>query len=190
MSLLVPDRRPVGFSRDRRTAERGFDKSRFPQFGRLPQSKLEIPLLALRFARKTSVCLVTEGLGARRFHGRVVVLVNEHTTCASEMVALFAREEAGAKIVGKATPGRLVSHTGFKLGNGFTLALPVAAYSSWNGTRLDGSGIEPDTVVDWSYSEARSGVDNQLAAAVEIVSAMHGRAGEQPLTRLAHESAG
>jgi len=190
MSLLVPDRRPVGFSLDRRTAERGFDKSRFPQFGRLPQSKLEIPLLALRFARKTSVCLVTEGLGARRFHGRVVVLVNEHTTCASEMVALFAREEAGAKIVGKATPGRLVSHTGFKLGNGFTLALPVAAYSSWNGTRLDGSGIEPDTVVDWSYSEARSGVDNQLAAAVEIVSAMHGREGEQPLTRLAHKSAG
>lgn len=169
MSLLVPDRRPVGFSLDRRTAERGFDKSRFPQFGRLPQSKLEIPLLALRFARKKSVCLVTEGLGARSFHGRVVVLVNEHTTCASEMVALFAREEAGAKIVGTATPGRLVSHTGFKLGDGFTLALPIAAYSSWNGTRLDGSGIEPDTIVDWSYSEARSGVDTQLASAMQMV---------------------
>lgn len=172
MSLLVPDRRPVGFSLDRQTAERRFDKSRFPQFGRIPQSKLEIPLLALRFARKKSVCLVTEGLGTQRFHGRVVVLVNEHTTCASEMVALFAREEAGAKIVGTATPGQLVSHTGFKVGNGFTLALPVAAYSSWNGTRLDGSGIEPDRIVDWSYSEARSGVDNQLASAVDMATTL------------------
>ena len=169
MSLLVPDRRPVGFSLDRRTAERGFDKSRFPQFGRLPHSKMEIPLLALRFARKKSVCLVTEGLGARKFHGRVVVIVNEHTTCASEMVALFAREEAGAKIVGTATPGRLVSHTGFKLGDGFTLALPVAAYSSWNGTRLDGTGIEPDAIVDWSYSDVRRGIDNQLASAMQMV---------------------
>lgn len=172
MSLLVPDRRPVGFSLDRQTAERGFDKSRFPQFGRIPESKFEIPLLALRFARKKSVSLVTEGLGPRRFHDRVAVLVNEHTTCASEMVALFAREEAGAKIIGTATPGRLVSHTGFKLGHGFTLALPVAAYSSWNGTRLDGTGIEPDTVVDWSYSQARRGVDNQLATAVDTVVAL------------------
>ena len=118
------------------------------------------------------MCLVTEGLGHRRFHDHVVVLVNEHTTCASEMVALFAREEAGAKVLGTATPGRLVSHTGFKLGYGFTLALPVAAYSSWNGTRLDGCGIEPDAVVDWSYSEARRGIDNQLASAIDMVNTL------------------
>jgi hypothetical protein len=41
-----------------------------------------------------------------------------HNGLSSPMVALFAREEAGAKIVGAATPGRLVSHTGFKLGHG------------------------------------------------------------------------
>jgi carboxyl-terminal processing protease len=168
MSFLAPEKKPVGFSLDRATAARGFDKSRFPQFDRVPRSKLEIPLLALRFARKKSVVLVTEGLGARAFHGRVVVLVNEHTTCASEMVALFAREEAGAKIVGTATPGRLVSHTGFKVGRGFTLALPVAAYISWAGTRADRNGINPDVPVDWSYSDARRGVDNQLRAAVCI----------------------
>lgn len=164
--LLKSDKRPVGFSLDRATAVRGFDKSRFPQFDRIPQSKLEVPWLALRFARKKAVVLVTEGLGRRAFHGRVVVLVNEHTTCASEMVALFAREEAGAKIVGTATPGRLVSHTGVKLGHGFTLALPVAAYVSWAGTRVDGTGLAPDLNVDWSYSDARNGADSQLQAAL------------------------
>lgn len=168
MSWMVPDKRPVGFSIDRATAERGFDKNEFPRFGRIPTSKLEIPLLALRFARKKSVVLITEGLGTRGFHGRIVVLVNEHTSCASEMVALFAREEGRAKIVGMPTSGRLVSHTGFKVGHDFTLALPVAAYSSWNGTRLDGTGIIPDVHVDWAYSDARNGLDTQLLSAVHI----------------------
>lgn len=90
MSLMVPDRRPVGFSVDRKTAERGFDKGTFPKFRRIPRSKFEVPLLALRFAGKKYVVLVTEGLGPKAFHGRIVVLLNEHTTCASEMVALFA----------------------------------------------------------------------------------------------------
>jgi len=139
-----------------------------PRFDRIPDSKIEVPWLALRFAGKKSVVLVTEGLGARAFHDRVVVLVNEHTTCASEMVALFAREEAGAKIVGTATPGRLVTHTGFKIGHGFTLALPIAAYVSWKGTRVDGNGINPDLPVDWSYSDARNGGDSQLQSAVGV----------------------
>ena len=33
---------------------------------------------------------VTEGLGQRRFQGRVALLVNEHTASAGEMVAAFA----------------------------------------------------------------------------------------------------
>jgi carboxyl-terminal processing protease len=169
MSLLTSDKKPVGFSLDRATATHGYDKLQFPRFDRIPRSKLEVPWLALRFARKKSVVLVTEGLGRRAFHGRVVILVNEHTTCASEMVALFAREEAGAKIVGTATPGRLVSHTGFKLGYGFTLALPVAAYVSWAGTRVDETGITPDVPVDWSYSDTRNGTDNQLRAAMAVL---------------------
>ena len=166
MSLLTPTKKPVGFSIDRKAAERGVDRAKLPRFDRIPRSKLEVPWLALRFVGSKSVVLVTEGLGHRKFHGRVVVLVNEHTTCASEMVALFAREEAGAKIVGAPTPGRLVTHTGFKLGHGFTLALPIAAYSSWAGTRLDGTGLTPDVVIDWSYQEARNGLDSQLIAAI------------------------
>ena len=168
MSLLTAGKKPVGFSVDRALTVRGYDKAKLPRFDRVPKTKMEVPWLAMRFAGKKSVALVTEGLGSRSFHGRVVVLVNEHTTCASEMVALFAREETGAKIVGTGTPGRLVTHTGFKLGNGFTLALPIAAYLSWAGTRLDGSGITPDAVVGWCYTEMRKGVDSQLQVAISL----------------------
>ena len=146
MSVLTAGIKPIGFSIGRAAAERGFDQAQFSRFGKIPRSKMEVPWLAVRFAGKKSVVLVTEDLGPRAFQGRVVVLVNEHTTCASEMVALFAREATGAKIVGTSTPGRLVSHSGYKIGHGFTLALPVAAYTSWGGTRLDGTGIQPDVL--------------------------------------------
>lgn len=168
MSVLTRGNKPVGFSLGRAEAENGYDLARLPRFGRIPRTKFEVPWLIVRFAGRKSVVLMTEGLGPRDFHDRVVVLVNEHTTCASEMVALFAREEAGAKIVGMTTPGKLVSHTGFKVGHGFTLALPTAAYISWAGTRLDGTGITPDVAIDWSYSNTRSGVDTLLSAGVAM----------------------
>jgi C-terminal processing protease CtpA/Prc len=172
MSLLTPGKKPVGFSLDRAMAVRGYDRDRLPRFDRVPRSKIEVPWLAMRFAGKKSVVLVTEGLGRKTFHNRVVVLINEHTTCASEMVALFAREETGATIVGSPTPGRLVTHTGSKLGHGFTLALPIAAYMSWAGTRLDGTGLAPDVPADWSYSDARRGLDTQLAVAITVAKAL------------------
>jgi carboxyl-terminal processing protease len=34
----------------------------------------------------------SEGLGPRRFRGRVIILVNEHTASAGEMVVAFAEE--------------------------------------------------------------------------------------------------
>jgi C-terminal processing protease CtpA/Prc len=170
MSLLTPDRLAIGYSLDRKLAESGYDKEALPRFNRMPKSKWEIPLLALRYARKKSVVLETEGLGPRRFHGRVAMLVNEHTTCAAEMVALFAQERGLATIVGMPTPGRLVSHRGFEIGHGFTLIIPTAAYVSWMGTRLDGKGIDPDIQIDWSYEAiVRENRDVQLERAHEAV---------------------
>lgn len=100
----------------------------------------------------------------------MAILVNEHTTCAAEMVALFAQERGLATIVGMATPGRLVSHRGFDIGHGFTLVIPTGAYVSWMGTRLDGGGIKPDVQIDWSYDEiVREDRDVQLERAHEAV---------------------
>jgi C-terminal processing protease CtpA/Prc len=54
------------------------------------------------------------------------------------MVTLFAKENSLATIVGTKTPGRLISRTGTKVGAGYQLVFPVAAYQSWNGTRIEG----------------------------------------------------
>jgi carboxyl-terminal processing protease len=171
MSYLTPGRLPIGYSLDRKLAESGYNKEALPRFNRIPKSKWKIPLLALRYARKKSIVLETEGLGRQSFHGRVAILVNEHTTCAAEMVALFAQERGLATIVGMPTPGRLVSHRGFDIGNGFTLVIPTGAYVSWMGTRLDGTGIKPDVQADWSYEDlVRDNRDLQL----EQARAFHG----------------
>ena len=169
MSLFTPTRQPVGYSLDRATAESGTPKERLPRLGKIPSQKWELIPLALRLGTKKSVVLETEGLGSQPFHGRIVILVNEHTTGAAEMVALFAKENSLATIVGTETPGRLISRTGAKVGAGYQLVFPVAAYQSWNGTRIEGLGIEPDIRVAWSFEDANRGEDVQFDRALEVL---------------------
>ena len=116
-----------------------------------------------------SILVVTEGLGARRFHGRVVLLVNEHTASAGEMVSAFAEENNLATIVGTKTPGRLLSGSAYKVGHGYILGLPVAAYLTWQGRMLENNGIVPSIVADLSREALREGKDTQLEKAVEVV---------------------
>jgi carboxyl-terminal processing protease len=168
MSYLTPSKVPVGYSLDRPTAERGYDKETLPRLDHIPKSKLEIPLLALKFFGKKSVVLETAGLGRQSFHGRVVILVNEHTTGAAEMLVQFAQENGLGTVVGNKTPGRLVSRSAFKIGNDYRIVIPIGAYVSWRGIRIEGKGITPDVPVDWSYEEALHGRDNQLNKAVQV----------------------
>jgi len=169
MSYLTPERLPVGYSRDRKMAQTGKHPSTLPIFDKVPRSKLAIPGLALKFGMKTSVFLYTEALGRRAYHGRTVILVNEHTTGAAEMLAQFAQENSLAMIVGTKTPGRLVSRSASKLGFGYRLVVPVAAYVSAKGTQIEGNGITPNIDVPWSFAEAVNGRDNQLAVAAKAL---------------------
>jgi C-terminal processing protease CtpA/Prc len=172
MSYLASPSLPIGYSIDREAADRGYDKERLPRLNHIPRSKWEIPLLALRFFDKKSVVLETEGLGDQPFHQRVGILVNEHSTGAAEMLAQFGKENNLAAIIGTKTPGRLTSRSAFKVGHDYRLVLPIAAYQSWKGVRIEGRGVEPDVNVDWSFDAALAGRDAQLDHALRVVSAL------------------
>ena len=172
MSYLTPGKEPIGYSLDRATAERGYDKNNLPRFDRIPHHKWEIALLALKYGSKQTVVLQTEGLGTRSFHSKVVLMINEHSTGAAEMVAQFAQENHLAAVVGTKTPGHLVARKAFKLGLNYRLTIPIAAYLSWSGNRVEGKGIMPDIFVDWSYVSAVQGIDNQLEKAIEVARSM------------------
>lgn len=168
MSHLCPDRRGVGYSITRAAARKGRTKEQLPQFDRIPASKLGVFPLLLRFAgRGRSVAVFTEALGQQAHHGRVALLVNEHSASAAEMVAAFASEYRLATLVGTRTAGRLVATSAFKVGFGYRLVLPVAAYYTWHGNNLEGRGIAADVSVPVSTDALREGRDTQLMRALE-----------------------
>ncbi len=117
--------------------------------------------------------MVTEGFGQRRFHGRVVLLVNEHTASAGEMVSAFVEEYNLATIVGTKTPGRLLSGSAYKVGHGYILGLPVAAYLTWQGRMIENNGILPKFSIELSRDALKEGRDTQLKTAVQIVESMY-----------------
>ena len=173
MSYLVPDKRPVGYSLTRRHAERGYRREDLPTLNGIPDQKWKLPLLAMRFiGRDPSIMVVTEGRGPQPFHCRIVVLVNEHTAGAAEMVAGFVQENNVGKVLGTKTAGRLLGGKGFKVGYDYVVMIPVGAYLSWNGRRYEGNGIIPDISIDWSPREAEAGVDTQLKEAVTAVAVL------------------
>ena len=147
MSHLTPDRTPIGYTVTRKAAERGFDKATLPRLDRLPTNlpnPLAIATMAFRFVgRDTSVALMSEGLGPKKWHGRAAILVNEHTISAGEMVAAFASENGLATIVGTETAGRLIPGSGVKVGMGYMLVIPKAEYRTWSGQRFEGRGVQP-----------------------------------------------
>ena len=113
---------------------------------------------------------MTEGLGPRHFHGRMVLLVNEYTSSASEIVAGFVSRNHLAPVLGTQTAGELLGGFTFKVGHGYFLRLPHGTFCLWEGDEvLDGKGVTPDVIEPCSPEALRSGVDNQLEKAVELV---------------------
>jgi C-terminal processing protease CtpA/Prc len=93
MSHLCPDSRGVRYSVGAALMRRGYQKERLPRFDRTPSSTLRVIPLIFRFAtRGRSVAVFSEGLGEQKPHGRVVILINEHSASAAEMVVAFASE--------------------------------------------------------------------------------------------------
>src|SRR5437870_3364499 len=97
------------------------------------------------------------------------MLVNEHSASAAEMAAAFASEYRLATLVGVKTAGRLVATSAFKVGMGYRLVLPVAAYYTWNGTNLEGAGVGPTIEEPLSTDGLLNGEDNQLTRAVQCL---------------------
>jgi carboxyl-terminal processing protease len=172
MSHLTPDRIPIGYTVTRKRAERGYDKTDLPKLDRLPTNlpnPLAIASMAIKFVgRDTSVALVSEGLGPKKWHGRAAILVNEHTISAGEMVAAFASENRLAKIVGTETAGRLIPGSGSKVGADYMLVMPKAEYRTWNDQRFEGSGIKPDLHVPWSDGQGNH-LSPQLSTALDLL---------------------
>lgn len=173
MSSLCADRRPIGFNVSRKVAEQGYRKDRLIRIDHIPTTKLGLIRLFLRFKlfhRDRSIALFTEALGPRSFHGRVAILVNQHTKSAAEMVADFATTHRLATIVGTRTAGEVLGAVNFLVGEDYRLRMPIGGWMSWDDRLLEGRGVQPDLEVIPTAADLRAGRDLPLSESVRLIS--------------------
>jgi C-terminal processing protease CtpA/Prc len=172
MSLLVPDRRLIGYSLTRLGRDRNKPAAQLPAIWRVPENKWSLLPLAVRFKlvnKDRSFRLFTEGLGSMPFHGRSVVLVNEYTRSAAEMVAAFAHRERVAHIVGTRTPGEVLGAANFHVGGDYRLRMPVTAWYTANDELIEGTGVPVQTEQANTIDSLVSGRDLPMETALRTL---------------------
>jgi carboxyl-terminal processing protease len=166
-SYMCPGQVAIGHSLTPRRLREGYDPDTLPRVP-MPASRGGLLATLARYAfRDKSVMLLTQGLGEQPFHTRIVVLVNEWTNSAAEMVANFATENRLATVVGEKTRGNVLGAMNFNVGGGYWLRLPVSGWFTSKGRSLEGNGVDPDVVI--SSDGLAVGRDDQMAKAVQIV---------------------
>lgn len=170
-SYFCPGKVPIGQSLTPKRLRDGYDRDTLPRVP-MPDTVPGLFLTLSRFAFKDkSLILLTQGLGEQPFHGRIVVLINEWTNSAAEMVASFASENKLATIVGAQTAGTVLGARNFSVGKGYWLRIPVFGWLSSSGRAVEGLGVSPDTAVDPLLDLLESGQDTQLETAAALLRA-------------------
>ena len=93
---------------------------------------------------------------------KTIVLVNNATASASEIVAGALKDYKKATIVGTKTYGKGVVQTILELSGGSLLKITTAHWYTPEGQTINKTGITPDIEVERSYSDINSGKDPQL----------------------------
>ena len=104
----------------------------------------------------------------------IVVLVNEYSASASEIVAGALKDLNEATLVGKTTYGKGVIQQLLTLSNGAGLKITVEEYYTPNKNKIDGVGIKPNEEVNLPETVTSPLIvtreqDTQLQKAIEIL---------------------
>ncbi|MFO0702983.1 MAG: S41 family peptidase [Candidatus Andersenbacteria bacterium] len=96
----------------------------------------------------------------------LVVLANEGSASAAEILAGALQDYGRAKLVGVKTFGKGSVQELTSLGKGTSLRLTVAKWVMPKGRKIDHVGIEPDIKVELTQADAEAGKDPQLDKAL------------------------
>jgi C-terminal processing protease CtpA/Prc len=168
-SYLCPGQIPIGYSLTQGRLRTGYKREDLPSVP-MPSSRVALLWTLARFTfRDKSLFLLTQGLGPQPFHNKIVLLVNEWTNSAAEMVAGFAAENGLATIVGKKTAGNVLGAANFKVGSGYWVRLPIFGWYTSKGDCLEGKGVLPHLEMEIDPALLNTGIDQQMNKAIEIL---------------------
>lgn len=106
---------------------------------------------------------------------KMIVLIDENTASAAEILAAALKDSYGATLVGKKSYGKGKVQQTYRLNSGSMAKYTSAKWLRPNGECIDGIGITPDYDVDLQFIKDKSGnitdvVDTQLDKAIELLS--------------------
>ena len=97
----------------------------------------------------------------------LVVLVNENSASASEIVAGAIQDYGRGVLIGAPTFGKGSVQSQIELGNGGIISFTTAHYFTGKGRAIDGIGLEPDVTVEMDHLDIREfNTDTQLKVAI------------------------
>lgn len=107
--------------------------------------------------------------GGRLIGVPMVVLINEGSASASEIVAGALQDHKVATLVGEKSFGKGSVQELFKLSGGAEFKITIAHWYTPNGRGIDKEGVKPDVEVALVQADIDAGRDPQLDRAIEIL---------------------
>lgn len=99
----------------------------------------------------------------------MVVLVDQGSASASELIAGALQDHHRATIVGIQTFGKGSVQTWRELSNGGGIRITISRWYTPDGNSVSEQGIHPDIIVPYDPESISEDLDNQLAAAVQVL---------------------
>jgi carboxyl-terminal processing protease len=99
----------------------------------------------------------------------MVVLVNQASASASEIVAGAIQDSGRGLLVGTRTFGKGAIQQVHQLSDGSQLRVTIAHWFTPKGRDIHKNGLEPDVPVELSWEEYQAGRDTQLEKALEVL---------------------
>ena len=103
----------------------------------------------------------------------LIVLVDDRSASASEIVAAALQENDRARVVGERTFGKGSVQTVIPLADGGALKLTTSEYFTPSGRSIDGTGVEPDLVVQGGPRYRGSGSPVAPGDDIQLLEALH-----------------
>ena len=98
-----------------------------------------------------------------------VVLINQGSASASEIVAGALRDNGAATLIGQKSFGKGSVQQLIKLSDGSALKVTIARWYTPSDKNINKEGITPDKTVELTEEDAKNQIDPQLDAAIEFL---------------------
>lgn len=112
---------------------------------------------------------IDNATGEKEYNFELVILANEYSASASEILVGALKDNNRAIIIGKTTYGKGVIQNVYNLQEYGVLKLTVQEYFTPNNDKIHEIGVEPDYEVELELEELENGIDTQLEKAKEIL---------------------